>query len=342
MSDLEQLITDTLRERAGALPAAELPRLALAVRPRRRRVVWTVATAAVVAAALVVGVATWQGSRHRAASSGVVAPVPAGLQEVSYHGITLDVPSSWVVTRAWCSAPTVDAVVPDDGWGYSCPYRGGPSPTAAPVSRVDLQPYGPERTGVLDAQSLATRPVVVDGHPAREGAGALATVAAVSVLAIPDPGVLVTVTGPAQRTAAALFASVRIVPVDRLGCRSHLTSATPTGNPAADRLVPPGPVAGVVCQYLSVLPYGSGYWLVGSRVLSQDRVAAIARGRVGRAAPKPFQDSAGWLVWYQLGYPGGGRRTVAVSEGFAPELATDGRRTVVFPDTESLPTLFNP
>jgi hypothetical protein len=344
MTRLEELITDTLAARAGEAP--DTSRLLVRVRtgtetPRRSSwAVVGVAAAAVVT--VVVGIATLtSGPPHQPAPTATshkpvtAPPIPAGTQLVSYHGVQVFVPSSWKLEDTRCGTPMHDTAIVEDGSPILLCLVAA-APRGLTVVRVTAlnTPSGRDRTAV------ATHPVTVDGHPARQGYGTPpGTPTPLSVLFLPDRGVVVSVESPSTHTADSILAHVQLADIDSYGCRGRVSTlrARPSSSPrqgGVQHLVPGDPSSAAVCRY-------ADYQLSRSaRLTPQDTSAlthilnslqaGISQPGPGfaEAAPECAQDlRRGFIV--QFSYPTGPPLAVYVHIGGCADLsASNGMRTV--------------
>ena len=115
MSDFESRLRDTLEERAAAAPDAIGLAEGARRRLRRRRTTWAVATAAVVAATVPLGLSQVGGGAGGgtgpADGSEVDSGLPPGVMEWGYraeswHDVTFEVPVEWGYggVTAWCAS----------------------------------------------------------------------------------------------------------------------------------------------------------------------------------------------------------------------------------------------
>jgi hypothetical protein len=342
MDRLEELVRDTLTEHAERAPRVA----ALLSRDRRhgRRAAtrWAaagLAAAAVVAVAVGVTVIRHHSTATAPATTSTGAatpePIPAGQKAISYHGIEVLVPASLPIVNFECGPPDRSDVLLDGGLIVSCQSLGGNGKSPPGLTTVSLSPIVAASTPLSSAQPLVQTVATVDGHPALIGFGAVAVSPGdvTGVLRIPDQSVSIAVTTPSKAATEAILHTVRVIAVDRLGCRSHLTSITPTGNPPAADLVPGSPVSAVTCQY-RVGDYDDTYnlWLLQSSMLSASttaHVAALINGLPPHGAARVPPSGIHFLITFT--YADGSTRTIDAlvdTEG-AARVVTDGNRSVV-------------
>ena len=347
MTDLETLIRDTLHEHAQAISPSDLTSRTYTAGHRHPRLGIGLLLAVVVfalVAAIAMGVAYMRSTRPpigvpaspvpigvpaSPVPIGVPAsPVPIGDKAVSYHGISLAVPDRFAIDADPCGAPASDAVLSvDDGKTLFCPALTLPPNPGVLTQIIGLMPdIGSGYT------RLAKQPITIDGTPARIFDGP----ATGTAIDIPDPGVLIMITGPDHGTVAhALLATIRITPVDALGCPAQLTSLLPTSNPPATTLIPGHPTSGTLCSYMPANP-GAAHWLDGSQPLTATQLTGITdflnRQPLAGVAPGD-SDLRGLAVRYLLTYPDGTHRTLAVQFNYLI-IATDGHlKTTATPAT---------
>jgi hypothetical protein len=173
---------------------------------------------------------------------------------VKFHGLAINVPSSWPMNATQCGQATQDTVV---------------YPGVVPLCLGDINekltvvvwsdgstPGGPE----LDAQAIATTSTAISGAPAKKITARTRQGRFVIQFEVPAVDASVTIASPDRSTSERLAASVRIVQRDRNGCPAKAAdvSTIPTGQPparpgAAKSLLPGDPVRVTVCRYLAAL-----------------------------------------------------------------------------------------
>lgn len=87
---------------------------------RRRRVQWVSVTGVAAAVVAVIMAATLvvhgsSDSRGPAVPASSAVPVPAGMQPVSYRGVTVFVPASWKINATHCGTALQDTVIVETG-----------------------------------------------------------------------------------------------------------------------------------------------------------------------------------------------------------------------------------
>lgn len=301
MDSLETLVREAFVEHAADAPSDE--GLLAAVTERRRRPPRWVAAA--VAAVLVLGIAVGvvvlrgNGSATQPARP-AIPPVPSGMRAISYHGITIDVPAKLRLNYQPCLPPRNEVEI-YDGEEISCPYIAPP----APGTVVELFPV---RGGEAPPRGAHLAPTRVEGGTVLRGAKIWSwsghrqwTVFVVARSA----GVTITVTAPSREKVAHILDTVRITPVDDLGCPSRQPK-----EPESQR-APLHPVSAVVCVY-TLLDAGPKNALVASAEL--DRLAATAAAADVRSwilATHSVRPS--WQTYrVTFSYADGSTRTVAV------------------------------
>jgi hypothetical protein len=297
MDAMETLVRETLAEHAADAPSDERLLATVTDAPPRRP--WL---AGGLAAALVLGIAAGavalRNTRYHAETA---APtVPAGYRSVSYHGISLNVPSRLRLNYQPCLPPRneVDIFV---GEVISCPPVEHPE---SPGTVVELVPYRFRR----DYRSVPTTSQQVSGDDVRRGFGSAQWRTGkrpTGVIFAPSAGVVVAVTAPTRTAIDAILDSVRLTPVDALGCPSREPK-----EPESER-AGLHPLSAIVCVY-SLLGPGTTDSLAASGVLSErDAVATAAAVRSWITATGPVRRSA---QQYRITftYADGSTQTVAV------------------------------
>ena len=351
MSDLEQMLRDQFASDAEHAPlvhdlTAAATGMALRVR-RMRRLAGGLAAVAAAVAVLAAGV--WINASPTAGNRPVQhpvhvpkpTPVPKGQQLVSYHGVEIQVPQSWRTLTVHCDPTSVNAVVLDDNEMWPCSLLSVPKITGA-ITVVHLVPD----TLAAD-EGLAQQAVKVNGISALTGSGPghgrTSGVSfeghTVTVLSLPDPGVLIEVTSPIPGMAQKIFDTVRLAPTDHLGCAASVDSKIPSGNsPAASLMGDKSLVRAVACRYVPRLSQQNRppYWLAGSRKLTLDEISFLREALSKRAVHVPSVsginiNSSYRFFWYMFTYQDGSTRAIAIMDRSVMWSVTDGLQTVSLP-----------
>jgi hypothetical protein len=312
MDALETLIREALAEHAHEAPPPD--RLVVpprsADRGRRRWPHVLLAAAAVAAVAIGVVVVRGGSSGNPPAAPTPIptfAPIPPGMNEVSYHGITVQIPDNLRPRYDDCAAPrnVIDTV--DWTLAPNCPVTIDIQ-DRRPGTLVRLAPY---QNGRPDSMRIQHQPGVVETRN------------------LPGPGVSVYVAAPTRAQVRAIFDTVRVTPVDRNGCAATRPALS---DPPASDLLPGTPTAASECTYTLVPGSRAVAYLVRSLPVAADRlsrlVAAIDNlpaGSSGHAAELPGS------VRYQFTYADGSVRTIDVTRG-DDATVTDGQHVAHDPD----------
>lgn len=247
MDALETLVRDALTSHAADAPGPDALTVPDAV-PRRWP--YAVLAAAAVLAVAVGVVATRGGGDHHPAATPppTFAPVPQGMNEVSYHGITFDVPDNVPIgPGAICSQIGVHsydphAIIPN------CPAR---EPSDGLI--VWLTPYQNRSQELGNPLSRFAQ-----GH--RD---------------LRTPGVSVDVEAPTKREVDAVLDSIRVTPLDRNGCAGVPAALH---NASANEILPGKPIAVSECTYTTDM-HGRPFLLYSVAEDSRaDRIVAAIRG----------------------------------------------------------------
>ena len=110
MNDLEQLLRETLADRAASAPPAEPLLARLSSQPVERRAWRPVVAFAAVLALAVTGVAV-SPTAETAAATHWSARRPPTRRVVSYHGVEVTVPGGWKINDVRCGEPQSDTVL---------------------------------------------------------------------------------------------------------------------------------------------------------------------------------------------------------------------------------------
>ena len=182
------------------------------------------------------------------------APIkaPPGTRQVTFHGLAIDVPTTWGLKATRCGQPLRDTVILP-GAVAACGVTRVPKVTS--VEFVERQ-VPDLRSTLTDAQSST---FVLDGQPATRLVGRRDGMVVIAVT-VPSASAQVVITSPRRALAQSLAATLAITDADSNGCPAHApnTSALPTGervsrSGAADALIPGTPRHVTVCRYLATL-----------------------------------------------------------------------------------------
>jgi hypothetical protein len=352
MSDLEQMLRDQFASDAERAPLVQditlgATRRALRVR-RTRRLAASIAAAA--AAVVVLAASAWINASPTAGNRPVQhpvhvpkpVPIPQGQRLVSYHGIEIQVPKRWFPHPVECGVSTVDTVVVETNLDYPCPPSSGIPPISLKITVVQLVP-----DALAADVGLARLPVTVNGISGLTGTGAGHGRTAsgisfqgrtVTVLSLPDPGVLIEVTSPIPGMAQKIFDTVRLAPTDYLGCAASLPTKLPIGNPPSASVMGDKIIARVVaCGYVPRLSADAGppYWLDGSRLLTAEQISGMVetlhmptRRSATPATIAAVDTSSANFTWYRITYRDGTTRTAFVTRMTEAWTVFDGQRWV--------------
>lgn len=244
MDSLELLVRDTLAERAADAPAFR------GMRPRRRP-----PTAALASAAAVVVVVAVSVTLVLVRSATPPATSTALWRAISYHGITIKVPSSLAVRYGTCG-PAPNWVIVSDELARSCPRM-----------RLDIPGTAVTLSPDYSQDATPSQVMQIDGLPARRGYRS-AGHDTVGTIVIPQLQVVVTAVAPSRTRVDAILNTLHVTPVDALGCPDRVPAPQPGATPPAATPV-------VVCRYesRSLAPF----WLIGSHRLTPAAGAAAAQ-----------------------------------------------------------------
>lgn len=171
-----------------------------------------------------------------------------------------------------CGGPVANQVLAEDGAYSLCPEA--TDCLAAHPGTVVWFSTAQEGTPYASIATTATR---VDGQPARRGyaTGDPELESGVSgVVVLADQHITIGVTAPSRVAVDKVLSSIRIAPVDPLGCAATVKAAASTPAGPSDVLVPAGPTAAVRCQYATD-PAFAGL-LIGSYLLDPTKAARLA------------------------------------------------------------------
>lgn len=318
MDALETLVREALAEHAAEAPGPD--RLVVppcsAERGRKR---WPhVLLAAAAVAAVAVGVVILRGGSSGsppASPKPSFAPILPGMKEVSYHGITIQVPNNLRPSSTDCAAPrnVIDTV----DWSLAplCPVTIDIQ-DRRPGTLVRLAPY---QNGRPDPMRIQHQPGVVERRN------------------LPGPGVSVYVAAPTRARVRAIFGTLRVTPVDRNGCVATLPALA---NPPASGLLPGRPVAASVCTYTRLPNFRVAAYLLRSQSIEHHRLAFLVAAIHGLPAGpgKNFEELPGG-VRYLFTYADGSVRAIDARRGDDPSV-TDGQHVAHDP-TGSIAAAFD-
>jgi hypothetical protein len=258
MDAMETLVHETLAEHAADAPSDDRLLAAVTGAPRRRP--WL---AGGLAAALVVGIAlgavVLRAARHRADTA--APPLPAGARSVSYHGITLDVPSRLRLNYQPCLSPRneVDIFI---GEAISCPPVSHPE---SPRTVVELSPY--RFRG--NYRSVPTAVDHVPGGVVSRGIGSAqwrGVTRPTGVILAPSAGVVVAVTAPKRATIDRILNSLRLTPTDAFGCPSRAPTEPESARAGLH------PISANVCVYSTLGPGTTNSLVASGQLAGRDAV----------------------------------------------------------------------
>lgn len=302
MDALETLVREALAAHAGEAPPPD----ALSWPPEPHRRQWpyvAIVAAAVAAVAVVLALVRDGGDDTRSQPAGpppTFAPVPPGMNEVSYHGITLVVPDDVPYgPAAVCSPVGVHSFDPNAG-ALDC---SAPPFGTGKEMRVDLKPYhgtSAELGGPLRPNSTEERD-------------------------LPGPGVSVTVEALTHDEAQAVIDSIRVTPVDRNGCAATLPALD---NAPANELLPGTPASASECYYTAD---GDSAFLLYSLAIDPGRVPRVVSAIQGLPDGPGVRDRLQRTLHFVFRYPDGSTRVIEEVGVIDPEL-TDGEHVVHDPD----------
>lgn len=179
-------------------------------------------------------------------TSGVARP---GYRQVDFHGLAIDVQSTWPLDATQCGHPVRDTVV------LPGPVPACAGPRFASVSSVEfVEDQFAGLRGTLTGVETGT--FSLDGERATRLTGRRDTF----VVAVIVPAVLaqVVISSPSRALARSRAATLTLTGVDSNGCPSRAanTSVVPTGSRpsrpgAADVLIPATPSQIAVCRYVA-------------------------------------------------------------------------------------------
>jgi hypothetical protein len=210
---------------------------------------WVAGGIAVAALATLVLIAVNDGSTPSRMPSttqiaGRLAPTvaPPGTRPVTFHGLTVFVPSSWATDAVKCGAPLRDTVFFEDGAQPAC----GSIGTSA-FSEAVFRFWGPG-----DASDVPSRrSLTIDTHPATVHAEVRDGVH-VTELVVPDLSAMVTITTTDPKLGERIVLAAQITRTDANGCASTMPyvdlTSPPTAGPA-DVMVAGNPGTVAICTY---------------------------------------------------------------------------------------------
>ena len=220
----------------------------------RRSAVIAAAAAVLVVAAVtaVVDLRRPSPARHvhtPAASSGLnasLAPAPTpppGMQSITFHGLTIQVPAAWPLNATQCGTPVTDTVVIGDGATTACLLWPTPRVTSALFSSFhgSFSISGAPRTPITVGSTAAVR---LD-----RSANGLAS----TEIVVPSMKVDLLLRSPNRATIEALIHTLNLTSTDTHGCpsQSPRVDLAPTTTSAGGALIPSNPLSVTVCRYLA-------------------------------------------------------------------------------------------
>jgi hypothetical protein len=309
------------RARTGQQP---LPQLVATPQPRPRAFGWQVAAGVLVvalAAAITVGLPRLLGKDARtadplASATGTAAAGP-GLQVVTFHGLSITVPASWLVGGYRCTLTT--SVIELPGFTPTCLRGRYPQFTIVTFREGTLSQQGVRRTSRTTISGLAaTRVEIEPSHYGLDRAAVGYQVPALQASVIIEPA--------QGQTGQELAASLRVNAVDTHGCRSRTTdvaefprTATSDRPGMAQTLIPAQPVSASVCRYVAgwleagamlsgtalrgFAPKLNGLPVGFSRARDPGFVQCRVQGSLGSVTGKEYGDSEAYRI--EVGYPAG-------------------------------------
>jgi hypothetical protein len=330
MNRLEELVRDSLAEHAHEAPDGS--ELVAALRrehpkPRREWLLAGLAAAVVIAAvAATVVVVRESSGGHRARPT--ATGVPTGMWAVSFHGIEILVPDSWRSGTERCrQMQALDrGFAPGQLWP-PCGVEDGSATSGVDLSDLSGQWYPPP---AVDYRKLATTAMTIDGHAARRGVSkALTTGEESTVIALPDPGVLLLVRSPDPALVQRIVDSIRVVSIDSRGCESRMAARLPESDSTADGnlMMRQGYESAVLCSY-------SSGWLERSTAMPADKADSIVAALNAlslKRGPHACLGEVSQDFVLRFSYPDGQTRDV-LANGTCAARVTNGVR-VAAPDS---------
>jgi hypothetical protein len=306
MDALETLVREAFAEHAHEAPG--LSQLTVPEGPARRRWPYALLASAVVAAVAVgiaIAIARGGGSNSAAPAAPSFAPIPPGMNEVSYHGITLLVPDNLPIgSAAMCQQLGV--------------YTLDPHARVVNCANIPVLPPG----------GTTVKLIPYDLYIEQTGPRPRST-PTFKTLDLPKPGVHVEVSAPNAAEVDAILRSIRVTPVDRNGCAATLPVLD---NPPAKELLPGTPSAASECIFTTELRSSHPAFLLRSLPVDPDRLARLVAairglpaGSSGRSAELPG------AARYLFTYADGSTRTINVTRG-DDATVTDGQHVAHDPD----------
>jgi hypothetical protein len=211
---------------------------------------------------------------------------PPGRRPVTFHGLAIDVPTTWGLNATRCGGPLRDTVILP-GAVAACGVTRVPKVTS--VEFVERQ-VPDLRSTLTDARSST---FVLDGQPATRLVGRRDGLVVIAVT-VPSVSAQVVITSPKSALAQSLAATLTITAADANGCPTHApnTSALPTRerasrSGAADSLIPGTPRQVTVCRYLATLIEQSTRLDARHRATFVATLNALPAG-LSRADPKTY------------------------------------------------------
>jgi hypothetical protein len=185
-------------------------------------------------------------ARAPAGSNNRVSPAlkpPPGMQSITFHGLTIQVPAAWPLNAARCGTPVADTVIIGDGSVAACAIRPTPRVTSALLSSFhgSYSLTGAPKKSITIGSTAAVR---LDKRT-----GALMS----TEIVLPSIKVDLLLRSPSQARIDALIHTLTLTSTDIYGCPSQsarVDLAERTGSTGGD-LIPLNAVSVTVCRYLS-------------------------------------------------------------------------------------------
>jgi hypothetical protein len=272
MDRLETLLSDTLAERASQAPTGPVPLAERAL--RTGNTIAIVAGSLVVVAVAVVAVILGAPSRtHPSNHHGtptIQQDLPDGMRLASYGQASVGVPAELATRTSLCGGPVANEVVALDGSASLCPVA-----TSSLASHPGTVIWLSDAQQATPYANIPTSPAEVDGHPVQRGyaTNAHGLGAGVSgVVRLPEQSITIGVTAPTRRAVDVVLSSIRIAPLDPLGCAASLSAASKTPAGPSGVLVPADSTTAVRCEYGTDSASGL---LIGSYTLDPSKTGQL-------------------------------------------------------------------
>lgn len=208
-------------------------------------------------------------------------PVP-GHRVITFHGLSITVPATWVLTVGeYCKNTTNTVVLP----GVSAACGHVDQPTLSTVEFYD------GTHGLALSDTTATRPTTISGVPATRVEGRYEPRAAFGYL-LPSLQASVLIRPARGASGEELAATLRVVAIDTNGCLSSVadTAALPevrSSSPEPRTLIPDGAESLVVCRYLAGR-LEQGALLAGARARTMSDTLNAQPAGTSRADPASY------------------------------------------------------